>query len=66
MRAISVSGVKGVNQHSGKKSWRARIRGPEGPIHFGTYATIADAAKAYQEAAAKLHAEFYTERGNDE
>lgn len=52
----SLSGAKGVSRHA--KGWRARIRVDGRTRCLGVFGTIADAAAAYDAAAALQHGEF--------
>jgi hypothetical protein len=47
---------KGLRQYG--CGWMARIRTPAGRICLGTFKTVAEAARAYNEAAKRLHGEF--------
>jgi len=51
-------GIKGIRAYKG--SFRAHIRYNGAGIHLGTFATPEEAAKAYQDAAVRLHGEFAT------
>lgn len=55
-RIDSPTGIKGV-QRSGKK-FTARIRANNINYYIGSYNTIEEAAKAYKDAAAKIHGLF--------
>lgn len=58
-RAQCTSQYKGVNwDANGRLSWRARIRVDRKLIHIGRFATEEEAARAYDEAARRLHGEF--------
>lgn len=52
------SSLRGAVFHKGTGKWQASIR-----IHLGSFDTEAEAAKAYEEAASKLHGEFYLPNG---
>jgi hypothetical protein len=57
---------KGVSPRSnGRSGWYAYIRypGDKQSTNLGLYATPEEAAAVYQREAAKLHGEFYTDRG---
>jgi hypothetical protein len=49
---------RGVDPSSGGR-WRARIMTSQGRKHLGVFATVAEAAAAYEKAAHSLHGEFY-------
>jgi len=60
-RADNTSGFKGVYRHSDRnkpRPWVAKIHGNRRYVHVGCYATPEEAARAYDEAALKLHGEF--------
>ena len=50
-------GYKGVAP-SGKTTWAARIKLPSGLKHLGTFPSIEDAARAYDDAAREMFGEF--------
>ena len=52
----NTSGYKGVSANG--KGWQARIKANRKEIYIGTFKDIADAARAYNEAALKYHGEF--------
>lgn len=52
------SGYKGVSACNSTNRWRARIKGSDKYQHLGYHATAAEAAIAYNKAAARLHGEF--------
>ncbi len=54
----STSGIKGVVWHKRSKKWVVRIRNCGKRIHVGSYVSKDNAAKAYMEAAKRLHGEF--------
>lgn len=56
--AVSSSGFKGVDWRSVKRRWRARITIDGQQIHLGTFLVPEEAARAYDEAAARLFGEF--------
>lgn len=53
---VSKSGVKGVCWHKDKRKWRASIGEPT--RHLGYFATIEEAARAYEAAAKIRYGEF--------
>lgn len=57
-RRHNTSGYKGVSWHAGIGKWRARIAVENGRRHLGFFASVEDAAKAYELAALKFHGEF--------
>ena len=59
-RTARTSKYKGVCLRKGiaKRKWRARINVSGKEIHLGSFATEIEAAKAYDRAAAKHHAQF--------
>jgi len=52
----SKSGLRGVQQT--RAGWRARISGPAGTVHIGTFDCPIAAARAYDQAALQCHGEF--------
>jgi len=52
----NTSGFKGITWHNGK--WQTSIRNDGANIYVGRYDDPTDAAKAYDEAARRLHGEF--------
>ena len=48
----------GVSWHKGKKVWFARIRVDTKLTHLGTYHCMVEAARAYDDAARRMHGEF--------
>jgi len=52
------SKYKGVHWHKLQKRWYARITFERKPIHLGCFRDEIEAAKAYDNAARKYHAEF--------
>lgn len=54
----NTSGYKGVSWHKGGRKWHAQIRGDAKREHLGLFTDPADAAKAYDNAARRLHGEF--------
>lgn len=54
----SKSGIKGVKWDKRYQKWRAEICSKGNHYHLGYFADIDDAAKAYREAAERLHGEF--------
>lgn len=54
----NTSGVRGVHWCQATKKWRACLSINNRPKHLGRFATKAEAAKAYEEAAAAQHGEF--------
>ena len=57
-RNSSVTGFKGVIRASRSSKFEARIKLNGRQRHLGTYQTELEAAKAYDEAAARLHGSF--------
>jgi hypothetical protein len=57
-RQHNTSGYKGVSWHAGIRKWRARIAVESGRRHLGFFASVEDAARAYELAALKFHGEF--------
>lgn len=57
-RSDNKSGVTGVTWHKGSQKWRATIHKGGKQVQVGMFATIEEAAKAYQEAANEMHGEF--------
>lgn len=49
--------VKGIDMHAGK--FRCRIRKNGRQIHLGLFNTIEEARRAYNDAAAEMHGEFF-------
>jgi 5-methylcytosine-specific restriction endonuclease McrA len=62
-QANNTSGYKGVSWNKRDGKYEAWIRVNDRKIHLGYFDDILDAAKAYNEAAARLHQEFA--KGND-
>jgi hypothetical protein len=54
----NTSGYKGVTWSKATQKWRAQIKLNNKSYHLGVFQTKEDAAKAYQEAAKRLHGEF--------
>lgn len=52
------SGYKGVHWHKGAKKWRSQIKTNGKRIHLGYFENKNDAARAYNEAAIRLHGSF--------
>lgn len=61
-RSDNKSGVTGVTWHKGSQKWRATIYDHGKQKQIGMFATIEEAAKAYQEAANQMHGEFAENR----
>ena len=57
-RSDNKSGVTGVTWHKGSQKWRAVCHMNGKQIQVGMFDSIEEAAKAYAEAAEKLHGEF--------
>lgn len=57
-RSDNKSGVTGVTWHKGSQKWRATIHKDGKQVQVGMFATIEEAAKAYQEVANQMHGEF--------
>ena len=54
----SFSKFKGVGWHKGARKWRAYIQSDGIPVHLGLFTDEVAAARAYNEAAIRLHGEF--------
>lgn len=54
----NTSGYKGVSWHARNKRWRASISLNNKPVNIGCFKTKEEAARAYNEAAIRLHGEF--------
>lgn len=54
----NISGAKGVGIMKGGKKWRALITHNKKQVYLGCFDTPTEAAKAYNEAALRLHGEF--------
>ena len=52
--SLNTSGYKGVTWHRGAKKWRVRVNGN----HIGFFYDKLTAARAYDDAASKIHGEF--------
>ena len=57
-QAHSTSGFKGVSWHKVHKRWTARIRLNHKRHHIGCFDTAEDAARAYDDAARRIHGPF--------
>lgn len=57
-RSSNTSGFKGVSLHSATGKWRAKIYRHGRQHHLGLFSKKADAARAYNKAATKLHGQF--------
>lgn len=51
-------GYKGVKYDKRRKNWSAQISHKYKKYHLGTFTTVIEAAKAYNEGAKKYHGEF--------
>nr|WP_269140600.1 HNH endonuclease [Proteus terrae] len=58
IRASNKSGYKGVSWMKSVKKWQAQICCNSKVTHLGLYTNKIEAAKAYDEAAKKLHGDF--------
>lgn len=58
LRSNNKSGIKGVGWQKREKKWRARIDVDGKCISLGYYSDIADAEKAYEQAAIKYFGDF--------
>jgi hypothetical protein len=58
MTKSNTTGFKGVNFRKKHASYQAQIAYKGKKIHLGSFASVADAAAAYNKAAAELHGEF--------
>jgi hypothetical protein len=58
LRVDNKYGCKGVTYRSDENRWYANIRANGKQIYLGSFLTMEGAAKAYSEAADKLHGEF--------
>jgi hypothetical protein len=54
----NTSGHKGVSWHKATKKWQAQIKHEGKKINLGRFTDLEGAAKAYREAAVRLHKEF--------
>lgn len=61
-RSDNKSGVTGVTWHKGSQKWRATCHINGKQVQVGMFDSIEEAAKAYSEAAEKLHGEFATKQ----
>lgn len=57
-KKIGISGYKGVQWHSSRKTWRACLMANGKRIDFGYFKTPEEAYEAYKEGAKKYHGEF--------
>ena len=57
-RKDNTSGYKGVSWHVREKKWRAQIKQNKKRFYLGYYSVKEEAARAYDEAAQKLHGEY--------
>ena len=53
---VGISGYRGVSRNGSR--WRARVIHNNKEHHIGTFDTIEEAAKAYDQLAKELHGEF--------
>ena len=56
--ASATSKFKGVHWHKGSRKWAAAIRFNNQTTHLGYFTDEAAAARAYDEAARRLHGDF--------
>lgn len=54
----SASGLKGVGWHKRSKKWQARIAVGGRRVCLGLFASLSEAAEAYDRAAVEMHGEF--------
>lgn len=61
VRVDNKTGVRGVHYRAKSKRYIAQICINGRPKHIGTFTTLASAAEAYRDIAARLHGEFFNE-----